>query len=165
MSLPNIKLTILSILPRINFIYKSAETFLRFTFITRFKAFEPFLPSYNPVLAAVFFLFSKYALLVWIYGNILVIALCKALIEALKIFHLYVQHALQDNWDISTNMDQAKVKGESNDDELRKRFVEMWKLTENVGKFLSPLILSCYGMNVYFIITKVKNICSLICPS
>lgn len=42
-------------------------------------------------------------------------------------------------------------------DEIRHQYLELSALIQDVGKFVSPIMLNCYGINIYVIIVSVSK--------
>lgn len=128
---------------------KSISFWLRQMHDDRFESTDP-LHIYNPAILVVRWILSKISICVWIYGTLIVIVVCKALTEILYVFHESVKSYLYQKGKLTHCFN-----GRGHDDILRDRFLDLQKLMDSAGKLLGPLVLACYGINMYYIITKV----------
>lgn len=123
----------------------------------RFASIDPYLPfNYHPALPTLLWIQSKVCICVWIFGNLLVIVLCRGLTKTLQVFHENLKNRLNFNVKNFVGSDGDLIefcKFEA--DDLRDRYLDLRKLMNSAGRFLGPLILTCYGMNIYYIIIKV----------
>ncbi len=123
----------------------------------RFASIDRYLPfSYHPAVPCLLWIQSKCCIFVWIFGNLLVIVICRGLTKTLQVFHESLKNRLNFNVDnfVDGNTDLVDF-SKLDADYLRDRYLDLRKLMESAGKFLGPLILTCYAMNIYYIIIKV----------
>lgn len=103
---------------------------------------------------------AKISLLTWIYSNVLVITICKGLTEVIQSYHEHIKYCLS-KWESVGNTNNVKIntiRWNKQCNDLRDIYVETRKLVNATSKFIWPLVLICCGMNIYFIINKVKKI-------
>lgn len=100
-----------------------------------------------------------YGLLSWIYVDVLVIVLCRSLTVLLRKFNESVQQSYVASEFLSGHYrKQAEtLKVVQFWEGIRNKYMALMSLVEDMGKFLSPLFMICYGMNVYFIINNVSK--------
>lgn len=98
----------------------------------------------------------------WIYGDILVIILCRALTDKLKWLNREIEGTIEEiqvSPPIFTR-DKGKIRAQSGFpavwENVRKQYLDLMDLILELQKFISPLILSCYGINMYLIIINVR---------
>lgn len=125
--------------------------------------------SYNIYLAVLLLAIVKCGTYGWIFGDILVIVLCRALSEKLERLNDQIVEASEEILFpiVFTPIVNPKRKGsmlssnavwvqtEARFEKIRKKFLELSDLVLKMQSFISPLILSCYGINMYLIIIHV----------
>lgn len=74
-------------------------------------------------------------------------------------YHEHIKYCLS-KWESVGNTNNVKIntiRWNKQCNDLRDIYVETRKLVNATSKFIWPLILICCGMNIYFIINKVKK--------
>ncbi len=99
-------------------------------------------PVYRTLLAIVLFLFGRYTLLLWAFADILSIVLCHAMKNLFLGFNddleqMFMRNRLLMRIDIPTWWNQ-----------IREKYFRFVELFERMTKFIYPLILSCYWINI-----------------
>lgn len=120
----------------------------------RYRYIDPYLPfEYQPITTVLMWIHSKYSYFVWIYGNVLVITTCRSLVETFNCFHDFLKYILYDTKNKMANETKGHLLGDC--------YIEMCQLIDSASKYIGPLVISCYGMNIYCIIIKVIFVCSI----
>ncbi len=92
--------------------------------------------------------------------DVLVIVLCRSLTELLHRLNESVQHdyVTANELLLRHNKNESETKSVLKWENIRNRYMALMSLAEDMGRFLSPLFMICYGMNVYYIINNVSTI-------
>ncbi|CAL8072262.1 unnamed protein product [Orchesella dallaii] len=98
----------------------------------------------------------------WIFGDILTIVLCRVLSERLQDIRNEIQTLIDCVPDELISITEV-IPNQGNKtkrlsvpwNDIRRQYLALSDLVREVGKFISPLILSCYGINVYLITINV----------
>lgn len=149
---------------------KLANSTLQRYYLQSFYHWTPFFAhkSYITLTSVILLKLGTYA---WIFGDILVIVLCRAVTERLRILNEETVLVLQSYSSlVASTSKQSLIKRRLiacyviSWDEIRRQYMTIQNLVGEMGKFVSPLMLSCYGINIYLIIINVlldlyNNLC------
>lgn len=111
-------------------------------------------PFYLSILAVILFVWGKLLIFVWTFSDILSIVFCQAMSCTLLVFNDLIKQFYSK---CSKNSSIIITDMNINDgwNEIRERYKQITNLLEKVTLFLFPLILSCYGINIYLVIDNV----------
>ncbi len=107
---------------------------------------------YKSLLAVILFICGKFLLFVWAFSDILAIVFCQAMKYMLLIYNVDIKQ-LHLQCSRSTN-----ILIDDRWNQTRQRYQEIMCLFEKITIFLCPLILSCYGINLYLVIDNVIHL-------
>ncbi len=143
----------------------STLTTFQYYFSRDFAHWKPYISTaenVNTFLAVLLIVLVKCGTYAWIYGDILVIILCRALTDKLKWLNKEIEGTIEE---IQTSppiftRDRGKMRAQMGFnaiwENVRKQYLDLMDLILELQKFISPLILSCYGINMYLIIINVR---------
>ncbi|CAL8120942.1 unnamed protein product [Orchesella dallaii] len=102
----------------------------------------------HPIFTIVFTLMDKSCMLVWNFGDIFMIVLSRLSAQHLHILRLYINQ-------ISEMKGKGFfVKGK----ELQQTYLELHDVIGSAADYITPLLLVCYGRNIYHVIVTVSLI-------
>lgn len=143
---------------------KQANSTLQRYYIQLLYHWAPYLTR-NSFLTLVYVFLIKCGTYAWIFGDIIVIILCRAVAERLRFLNEEIKESVESIPTVTTTGSHEQSLGHSENtglkriiswDDVRYQYMLLTDLVKDMGKFISPLILSCYGINIYLIIIHVQ---------
>ncbi|CAL8072260.1 unnamed protein product [Orchesella dallaii] len=133
---------------------RKANSTLELYYVHNFYHWSDLIP-YHPILTLIYVIIVKFGTWGWVYGDVIAIVLTRAITEKFRTMNEEISELMSPTaLAIKTKIAEGRILTLTWD-AVRDEFVMLTDLVSQIQNFISPLILACYGVNMYIIMINL----------